>query len=53
MLREVEVQVERRYPRSVDNTTGRTRRSFDGKELGGLTPSDEEARQWLTARAAI
>ena len=25
----------------------------DGAELGGLTPSEEEARQWRTARAAI
>ena len=25
----------------------------DGEELGGLTPTEEEARQWRTARTAI
>jgi len=54
MLREVEVQVERALSADLWTTLrAELDARFDGKELGGLTPSDEEARQWLTARAAI
>lgn len=52
--REVEVQVERAL--STDLWT-RVRAELDARcndeELGGLTPTKEEARQWRIARAAI
>ncbi|MDB5836886.1 MAG: integrase [Caballeronia sp.] len=59
ITREVEVQVERAL--STDLWT-RVRAELDarcmdarsnGEDLGGLTPSEEEARQWRIARAAI
>jgi site-specific recombinase XerD len=54
MSREVEVQVERAL--SADLWT-QVRAELDarceGEDLGGLTPTEEEARQWRTARAAI
>ena len=54
LTREVEVQVERAL--STDLWT-RVRAELDaqcnGEELGGLTPTEEEARQWRIARAAI
>jgi integrase len=54
MSREVEVQVERALSADLW-TTVRTELDArcDGDDLGGLTPSDEAARQWRTARAAI
>jgi integrase len=54
ITREVEVQVERAL--SADLWTklrAELDARCDGEELGGLTPSEEEARQWRTARAAI
>ena len=52
--REVEVQVERAL--STDLWT-RVRAELDarcnGEELGSLTPTEDEARQWRIARAAI
>jgi len=52
--REVEVQVERAL--STDLWT-RVRAELDarcdGEDLGGLTPTEDEARQWRIARAAI
>jgi integrase len=54
ITREVEVQVERAL--STDLWT-QVRTELDarceGEDLGGLTPTDDEARQWRTARAAI
>jgi len=54
ITREVEVQVERAL--SADLWT-QVRAELDarceGDDLGGLTPTEEEARQWRTARAAI
>lgn len=54
ITREVEVQVERAL--STDLWT-RVRAELDarcdGEDLGGLTPTEEEARQWRIARAAI
>jgi integrase len=54
ITREVEVQVERAL--STDLWT-RVRAELDarcnGEELGGLTPTEDEARQWRIARAAI
>jgi len=54
LTREVEVQVERALP--TDLWT-RVRAELDarcnGEDLGGLTPTEEEARQWRIARAAI
>jgi integrase len=54
MSREVEVQVERAL--SADLWT-QVRAELDarceGEDLGGFTPTEEEARQWRTARAAI
>ena len=54
LTREVEVQVERAL--STDLWT-RVRAELDercdGEELGGLTPTEDEARQWRIARAAI
>ncbi|OTP75663.1 hypothetical protein [Caballeronia sordidicola] len=54
LTREVEVQVERAL--STDLWT-RVRAELDaqcnGDELGGLTPTEKEARQWRIARAAI
>ncbi len=52
--REVDVQVERAL--SADLWTlvrGELDARCEGEALGGLTPSEEEARQWRTARAAI
>ena len=53
ITREVEVQVERAL--STDLWT-RLRAELDarcdGEELGGLTPTEDEARQWRIARAA-
>jgi integrase len=54
ITREVEVQVERAL--STDLWT-RVRAELDarcdGEDLGGLTPTEDEARQWRIARAAI
>jgi integrase len=54
ITREVEVQVERAL--STDLWT-RLRAELDarcdGEDLGGLTPTEDEARQWRIARAAI
>ncbi len=54
MSREVEVQVERAL--SADLWT-QVRAELDarceGDDLGGLTPTEEEARPWRAARAAI
>ncbi|WP_213780796.1 phage integrase family protein [Caballeronia sp. dw_276] len=54
LTREVEVQVERAL--SIDLWT-RVRAELDarcnGENMGGLTPTEEEARQWRIARAAI
>ena len=54
LSREVEVQVERAL--STDLWT-RVRAELDarcnGEDLGGLTPTEDEARQWRIARAAI
>jgi len=54
ITREVEVQVERAL--STDLWT-RVRAELDarcdGEDLGGLTPTEDEARQWRNARAAI
>jgi integrase len=54
ITREVEVQVERAL--SADLWT-RVRAELDarcnGEDLGGLTPTEDEARQWRIARAAI
>jgi integrase len=54
LTREVEVQVERAL--STDLWT-RVRAELDarcnGEDLGGLTPTEDEARQWRIARAAI
>jgi integrase len=54
ITREVEVQVERALSADLW-TTLRAELDVrcDGEELGGLTPTEEEARQWRTARAAI
>jgi hypothetical protein len=53
ITREVEVQVERGLTTDLQT---RVRAELDarrdGKELGGLTPTEEEARQWRIARAA-
>jgi integrase len=54
ITREVEVQVERAL--STDLWT-RVRAELDarcdGEDLGGLTPTEDEVRQWRIARAAI
>src|SRR5471030_449246 len=54
ITRELEVQVERAL--STDLWT-RVRAEMDarcdGEDLGGLTPTEDEARQWRIARAAI
>ena len=54
ITREVQVQVERAL--STDLWT-RVRAELDarcnGEDLGGLTPTEDEARQWRIARAAI
>jgi integrase len=54
ITREVEVQVERAL--STDLWT-QVRAELDarcnGEDLGGLTPTEDEARQWRIARAAI
>ena len=54
ITREVEVQVERAL--SADLWTpvrGELDARCDGEDLGSLTPTEDEARQWRTARAAI
>ncbi|OTP68234.1 phage integrase family protein [Caballeronia sordidicola] len=54
ITREVEVQVERALSEDLWTTLrAELDARCDGEELGGLTPSEEEARQWRTARAAI
>jgi integrase len=54
MSREVEVQVERALSADLWTTLrAELDARCDGEELGGLTPSEDEARQWRTARAAI
>ncbi len=54
ITREVEVQVERALSADLWTTLrAELDARCDGEELGGLTPSEEEARQWRTARAAI
>ena len=54
LTREVEVQVERALSADLWTTLrAELDARCDGDELGGLTPSEEEARQWRTARAAI
>jgi integrase len=54
ITREVEVQVE---PALSTDLWTRLRAELDarcdGEELGGLTPTEDEARQWRIARAAI
>jgi integrase len=54
ITREVEVQVERALSADLWTTLrAELDARCDGEELGGLTPTEEEARQWRTARAAI
>ncbi|WP_370469721.1 phage integrase family protein [Caballeronia sp. SBC2] len=54
ITREVEVQVERALSADLWTTLrAELDARCDGDELGGLTPTEEEARQWRTARAAI
>jgi len=54
MSREVEVQVERALSADLWTTLrAELDARCDGEDLGGLTPTEEEARQWRTARAAI
>jgi integrase len=54
ITREVEVQVERALSADLWTTLrAELDARCDGEELGGLTPSEDEARQWRTARAAI
>jgi integrase len=54
ITREVEVQVERALSADLWTTLrAELDARCDGEELGGLTPTEDEARQWRTARAAI
>jgi hypothetical protein len=54
LTREVEVQVERALPTDLwTRVRAELDARCDGEDLGGLTPTEDEARQWRTARAAI
>ncbi|MDN7180583.1 integrase [Caballeronia sp. SEWSISQ10-4 2] len=52
--REVDVQVERALSADLwTQVRAELAARCEGEDLSGLTPTDEEARQWRTARAAI
>jgi len=54
LTREVEVQVERALPTDLwMRVRAELDARCDGEDLGGLTPTEDEARQWRIARAAI
>ena len=54
ITREVEVQVERALPTDLwTRVRAELDARCDGEDLGGVTPTEDEARQWRIARAAI
>jgi len=54
ITREVEVQVERALSTDLwTQVRAELDARCDGEDLGGLTPTEDEARQWRIARAAI
>ncbi|MEA3098634.1 MAG: hypothetical protein QOF74_2874, partial [Caballeronia mineralivorans] len=54
ITREVEVQVERALSADLwAQVRAELDVRCDGEDLGGITPTEEEARQWRIARAAI